>query len=253
MHVLIIEDEWPQALQLRTLPEESGVAMKVDAMLQSVGEAVEFLGSNRVDLIFLDIHLADGLCFSLFERTKVTAPVIFTTAYDQYTLEAFRHNGIDYLLKPVAAADLNRSLSKYLSIAGPPADYASMLQTLKAVAAGIRPHRKRFISRFGKTLRIVATDDIAYFYTLGGGVFIRTVKNENLLVDSKMETLEQQLDPYEFFRLNRRVIARVSAIREMHPWSKSRIKVILSPPFEEEVVVSYPNVKEFMKWIGPEL
>lgn len=252
MRVLIIEDEWPQALQLRTLLEESGVSMQVDGVLQSVGETVDFLGSHPVDLIFLDIHLADGLCFSLFERTRVTAPVIFTTAYDQYALEAFRHNGIDYLLKPVSAADLKRSLNKYLSLAGPPADYAAMVQTLKTVAVGMRPYKKRFITRFGKTLRIVTTDDIAYFYTLGGGVFIRTAKNENLLVDSKMETLEQQLDPYEFFRVNRQVIARVSAIREMHPWSKSRIKVILSPPFDGEVVVSYQHVKEFMKWIGPD-
>jgi DNA-binding LytR/AlgR family response regulator len=249
MRTVIIEDELPQAEKLRQLLALSGINVDVAAVLQSIQEAVEFLQTQRVDLIFLDIHLADGLCFEIFERVTVNAPVIFTTAYDQYAIKAFRHNGIDYLLKPVSGEELKKSLDKYLSFAGGPPDYRQMLDVLRAVASGTGRYRKRFMTQSGRKLKIVTAEDIAYFYILGGGVFIRTVRNENLLVDMKMESLEQELDPYDFFRLNRQIIARVSAIREMLPYSKSRIRVMLQPAYDEEVIISYRNVKNFLQWI----
>jgi DNA-binding LytR/AlgR family response regulator len=248
MKTVIIEDELLQATQLKALLEEMADPPEVTGVLQSVGEAIEFLTHHEVDLIFLDIHLADGLCFEIFEKVPVRVPVIFTTAYDKYAMEAFRHNGIDYLLKPVSGAELKKSLDKFRSFTGMAPDYKQMLSAISAAVSPVQPYRNRFISRFGKKLKIVTTQDIAYFYILGGGVFIRTVKNENLLVDLKLESLEQELDPYEFFRLNRQVIARISAIREMIPYSKSRIKVILNPPFDEDVIISYQNVKGFMEW-----
>jgi DNA-binding LytR/AlgR family response regulator len=249
MRTVIIEDELPQANQLLALLAEIDNPPEVSAILQSVGEAVSYLATHTVDLIFLDIHLADGLGFEIFDKVPVKVPVIFTTAYDQYAMEAFRHNGIDYLLKPVSAKDLKIAIEKFRSFTDRAPDYKQMLDSIRAAASDIKSYRNRFISRFGKKLKIVTTRDIAYFYVLGGGVFIRTVKNENLLVDLKMESLEQELDPYEFFRLNRQVIARISAIREMIPYSKSRIKVILNPAFDEDVIISYQNVKEFMNWV----
>ena len=249
MRTVIIEDELPQANQLKALLAEIDNPPEVLAILQSVEEASTFLASQHVDLIFLDIHLADGLGFEIFNKVSVNVPVIFTTAYDQYAMDAFRHNGIDYLLKPVSVPELKKAIEKFRSFTGQAPDYKHILDSIMAEGSDIKTHKNRFISRFGKKLRIVTTQDIAYFYILGGGVFIRTVKNENLLVDLKLESLEHELDPYEFFRLNRQVIARISAIREMIPYSKSRIKVILNPPFDEDVIISYQNVKGFMDWV----
>jgi DNA-binding LytR/AlgR family response regulator len=249
MKTVIIEDELLQADQLMALLKETEDPPEVCAVLQSVGEAVEFLGKHPVDLIFLDIHLADGLCFGIFEKIPVRVPVIFTTAFDKYAMEAFRHNGIDYLLKPITGNELKKSLDKFRTFTGLAPDYRQMLNAIRTAVSETKPYRNRFISRHGKKLKIVSADDIAYFYTLGGGVFIRTLKNEDLLLDMKLESLEQELDPYNFFRLNRKIIARISAIREMHPYSKSRIKVILCPSFDDEVIISYQHVKEFMEWV----
>jgi DNA-binding LytR/AlgR family response regulator len=249
MRTAIIEDELPQAEQLRSLIKDADSSIDVVAIIQTVEESVEFFRHNTVDLLFLDIHLADGICFEIFDRISVTAPVVFTTAYDQYAIDAFRHNGIDYLLKPVTLHDLQKSISKYRTFTRPVADYNEIMNSIRNAAAGMNVYKKRFISRSGKKLKIIPTTDIAYFYALGGGVFLRTCKNENLLTDKKMEDLEQELDPYEFFRLNRKVIAGVSSIKEMLPYSKSRIKVILQPSFEEDVIISYQNVKEFMAWV----
>jgi DNA-binding LytR/AlgR family response regulator len=249
MRTVIIEDELPQANQLKALLAEIDNPPEVLAILQSVGESADFLATHAVDLIFLDIHLADGLGFEIFDKVPVKVPVIFTTAYDQYAMEAFRHNGIDYLLKPVSLQELKKAIEKFRSFTDQAPDYRQMLDSIRAAASDIKSYRNRFISRFGKKLKIVTTQDIAYFYVLGGGVFIRTIRNENLLVDLKMESLEQELDPYEFFRLNRQVIARISAIKEMIPYSKSRIKVILNPPHDEDVIISYQHVKGFMEWV----
>lgn len=249
MRTVIIEDEIPQAEQLKKLIAEVDSSIEILAVLQTVDESVEFLRRNSVDLLFLDIHLADGLCFEIFDRISLNAPVIFTTAYDQYAINAFRHNGIDYLLKPITIQDLKISITKYLSFTRPVIDYNEIMNSIRNAAAGMSVYKKRFISRSGKKLKIIPTSEIAYFYALGGGVFIRTLKNENLLTDQKLEDLEKELDPFDFFRLNRKIIASVSSIKEMLPYSKSRIKIVLQPTFEEEVIVSYQNVKNFMQWV----
>ncbi len=248
MRTVIIEDELPQAHRLRSLLEEMKDPPEITGMVQSVGEAVDFLSHQQVDLVFMDIHLADGLCFDIFRKVTITVPVIFTTAFDKYAIEAFRHNGIDYLLKPVSGQDLEKSLQKFRTFTAPANDYTRMLESIRLAASAFHSYRNRFICRLGKKLRIVNASDVAYFYMMGGGVFIRTQKNENYLIDTKMESLEQETDPYLFFRLNRQVMASVTSIREMIPYSKSRIKVILMPPFEEDVIISYKNVKEFMRW-----
>lgn len=249
MRTAIVEDEIPQAEQLKKLIAEIDSTIEVLAVLQSVDEAVEFLRRNTIDLLFLDIHLADGLSFDIFDRVTLKGPVIFITAYDQYAIDAFRHNGIDYLLKPVTLNDVKKSIDKFLTFTRPVVDYSDIMNSIRIAATGMSVHKKRFISRSGKKLKIISTSEIAYFYALGGGVFIRTLKNENLLTDQKLEDLERELDPYEFFRLNRKVIASATSIKEMIPYSKSRIKIVLQPVFEEEVIVSYQNVKSFMQWV----
>jgi two-component system, LytTR family, response regulator LytT len=249
MRTIIIEDELLQANQLKQLLSEVDPSVEVFRIIQSVDEAVDLLRNATFDLIFLDIHLADGLCFEIFEKVKVTCPVIFITAYDKYAIDAFKHNGIDYILKPVLRIELKKSLEKFMLFTNQPTDYKQLFSSIRSAAEGFKAYKKRFITHAGKKLKIVTTDDIAYFYALGGGVFIRTIRNENLLVDQTLESLEEELDPYDFFRLNRKVISHVSSIKEMLPYSKSRIKIILIPVFEEDVVISYQNVKSFMHWV----
>lgn len=249
MKVLIIEDELPQAKQLQQYITEIDQNIEVCKIIASVSESVVFLKDSTVDLIFLDIHLSDGLCFEIFEKASISCPVIFTTAYDQYAIKAFKHNGIDYLLKPFSKEELAKSIDKFKQFAVSKTDFSLLLSTLKLLTDSNRSFKKRFVSQSGKKLRILNDTDIAYFYAFEGSVFIRSHKNENLLIDETLETLEQELDPYNFFRLNRKIIAQVSAIKEMIPYSKSRLKIELTPVFDEDVIVSYKNIKEFMKWI----
>jgi DNA-binding LytR/AlgR family response regulator len=249
MRAIIIEDEIPQAEQLKRLLHEIDSSMEILTIISSVGEAVAYIPLHTVDLIFLDIHLSDGLCFEIFEKVKISCPVIFTTAYDKYAIQAFKHNGIDYLLKPVTKADLSKSIEKYKSFTNSTIDYAHLLNSIKAITINVKVYKKRFVSQSGKKLKIITDTDIAYFFALDRGVYIKTHKNETLLINETLENIEQELDPYEFFRLNRQVISHVSAIKEMYPFSKSRLKITLNPEFEDEIIVSYKNIKSFMQWI----
>jgi DNA-binding LytR/AlgR family response regulator len=249
MTTVIIEDELPQAKQLQQLLTEIDSSIDVLDILTSVNESIAFLSLHQVDLIFLDIHLSDGLCFEIFDKVNINCPVIFTTAYDKYAIQAFKHNGIDYLLKPILKSELIISIDKFKSFTNSAYDYAHLFNSLKSMATNMKAYKKRLVSQAGKKMKIIATADIAYFFALGGGVFIKTYKNETLLIEQTLENLEEELDPYEFFRLNRQVIANVSAIKEMYPFSKSRLKIALIPEFTEDVIVSYKNIKAFMQWI----
>jgi len=249
MKVVIIEDELPQAQQLQHYLTEVMPSANVLRIIPSVGEAVEFLSSQPVDLIFLDIQLSDGLCFEIFEKVTLSNPVIFTTAYDQYAIQAFKHNGIDYLLKPVSKADLEKSINKYNSLTHSGIDYALLINTIKELTARTKSYKSRFISQSGKKLRIVTDTDVAYFYALEGSTFIRTKRNENCLINETLENLEQELNPYNFFRINRKIIVQISSIKEIIPYSKSRLKIELAPGFGEDVIVSYKNVHDFLNWI----
>jgi DNA-binding LytR/AlgR family response regulator len=249
MKVVIIEDEQPQARQLAQFIAQIDPDIQVLALIASVNDALAFLKANPVDLIFLDIHLSDGLCFEIFDQANVTCPVVFTTAYDKYAIAAFKHNGIDYLLKPIAKDELKKSIDKFKQFSASKTDIAQLINTLNLLSLGNSNLKRRFVSNAGKKLRIVNDTEIAYFYALDGSVFIRTHKNENLLLDETLENIDKQIDSYNFFRLNRKVIAHVSAIKEMIPFSKSRLKIILNPHFDEDILVSYKNMKDFMRWI----
>lgn len=249
MKVVIIEDEQPQARQLAQFIAQIDPDIQVLALIASVNDALAFLKANPVDLIFLDIHLSDGLCFEIFDQANVTCPVVFTTAYDKYAIAAFKHNGIDYLLKPLAKDELKKSIDKFKQFSASKTDIAQLINTLNLLSLGNSNLKRRFVSNAGKKLRIVNDTEIAYFYALDGSVFIRTHKNENLLLDETLENIDKQIDSYNFFRLNRKVIAHVSAIKEMIPFSKSRLKIILNPHFDEDILVSYKNMKDFMRWI----
>ncbi len=249
MTAVIIEDELLQAKHLQKVLSEIDSSIDILGNITSVSEAIAFLCLHPVDLIFLDIHLSDGLCFEIFEKVHIVCPVIFTTAYDKYAIQAFKHNGIDYLLKPIKKTELIKSIEKFKSFTNSAYDYANLLSSIKSLSTNMKSYKKRFVSQAGKKMKIVNTADVAYFYAMGGGVFIKTNKNETLLISDTLENLEQELDHSEFFRLNRQVIVHVSAIKEMFPFSKSRLKIVLNPEFAEDIIVSYNKIRSFMQWI----
>jgi DNA-binding LytR/AlgR family response regulator len=247
---LIIEDEPLAARRLERLIRELEKDVILPPPIDTVQGAVQWLGENRPDLLFLDIHLADGLSFSIFDQVKVEAPVIFTTAYDQYALRAFRLNSVDYLLKPIEAEELSRALAKYHAWMDKPAP-----PDWQALAAAFRhpeqkTYQKRFLVNSGDKIRSVPVEEVAYFYGQQKYVFLISRDKRRFLLDYTLGELEDLLDPDQFFRVNRQFIVSFGAIQSMAAWSKSRIKVELSPPPDEEAIVSTEKSKFFKEWLN---
>lgn len=248
-NVLIIEDERIAADRLEKLLKDTAPELKVLAILGSVKESVKWLHGNKADLIFLDIQLSDGLSFSIFDSVPVNTPIIFTTAYDQYAIRAFRLNSISYLLKPVRKEDLVQALAKYRSLQpAMPVDFAGLLSALR----GTTEYRKRFLIQTGEKFRKVETADIAYFYACEKSVFMKTLEGSNYPSDHTLDALQEMLDPSEFFRINRRYLVSMKSIKSMLAWSRSRIKLTLHPPADDELdtVVSIDRAGEFKGWIN---
>ena len=259
--VLIIEDESAAARRLEKLLLEAAPEATVLARLDSVEAAVLWLKSNpQPDLILLDIHLADGASFEIFQHVEVTAPVIFTTAYDEYALQAFKVNAVDYLLKPIKANELAAAIEKFKRVFAPSAepaqpapDYSALLDTLSR-REGSPNYLRRMLIRFGNSIKLVDMNDAAYFYTKDKITFVVTRSTaKRYPADQPLDRLEAMLDPAVFFRINRQVIIHVQAIREMHPYSKSRVKIDLDPPTDIETVVSAERSAEFKRWLVGEL
>lgn len=250
MRVIIVEDEKHARDNLEKILRELDPSIEIQEKLDSVRGAVAWLRSNRTDLIFLDIHLADDLSFKIFEQVEVTTPVIFTTAYDQYALRAFKVNSIDYLLKPIDREDLSRSLEKYRvtrpSKLAP--DFTQLLQSLEQPPQ--RDYQQRFLVTRRDKILSVKTEDIAYFE--GEDRYVYLVKNDGnrFIVEYKLSDLEDLLDPAMFFRLNRSFIAHFEAIEKITVLSKSRVKVDLKPASSREVIVSTENTRDFKEWLN---
>lgn len=249
MKVLIIEDENAAARRLEKLLNEVEPDIAVLQQLDSVENAVQWLQANpHPDLIFLDIHLADGASFEIFEHVNVACPVIFTTAYDEYALQAFKVNAVDYLLKPIKSSELTNAMEKYKRVFKPAPDYAALLETLRRQDG--QSYLRRMLIRFGNSIKLLEMGDAAYFYTKDKITFlVARTTGKRFPVDYPLDKLETLLDPRIFFRINRQFIVNVAAIREMHPYSKSRVKVDLEPSTDLETVVSTERSAEFKKWL----
>jgi DNA-binding LytR/AlgR family response regulator len=249
MQVIIVEDEKHARDNLEKLLLELDPGIEIQAKLDSVRSAVAWLEANETDLIFLDIHLADDLSFKIFEQTDVAAPVIFTTAYDQYALRAFKVNSLDYLLKPIDKEELARSLEKYRATRPPkPAfDVAQLLQSLQQPQ---RTFQQRFLVYRREKLLSVKTDDVAYFEGEDRYVWLVKRDGSRFMVEYKLSDLEELLDPAHFFRLNRSFIAHFEAIDKITVLSKSRVKVDLKPAAPREVVVSTEQTRDFKAWLN---
>jgi len=249
MNIVIIEDEALAAERLEELVHEVRPDARVMAKLESVAEAVEWLRDHTPDLMFLDIQLSDGLGFSIFQHIKDSIPVIFTTAYEEYAIRAFKVNSIDYLLKPIRANELRESLDKFQRLRHvPQPDFEQLMEMLQRRDVS---YKKRFLVRYGQIHQKVEVEEIAYFYAMEKSVFLVTFKNETLTVDYTLDKLMEILDPAQFFRINRRVIINIKAIRKMYAWSRSRMKLDLQPPEPKkiEALVSIERTADFKRWI----
>ncbi len=249
MKVVIIEDESLASGQMESLITEVEPSARVVAKLSSVEGTVKWLESNEhPDLFLADIQLLDGLSFEIFNRIKITRPVIFTTAYDQYAIRAFQVNSIDYLLKPVQKDRLRASLEKYKTItsAAVVPDYADVLRLLRAPQP---EYKSRFMIRVGQKIAAIPAEKIAYFYSESKLTYIVTRDGKRYPYDQTLEEVIDLLDPRLFFRINRQYIITFEAIAEMHPYFKGRLKLALNPPTNEDVIISAERTPEFKKWI----
>jgi DNA-binding LytR/AlgR family response regulator len=248
MNLLIIEDEPASALRLKKMTEEINPGVKVLEILDSITGAVEWFRTHiSPDLVLMDIHLADGLSFEIFREVEVPCPVIFTTAYDEYAIQAFKVNSIDYLLKPIKKtelADAFRKLQKIKPEAG--ADYLSMLSALTGQG---KEYLKRIVIRIGQQIKVLEIKDLAYFYIEEKIVFAVNFKGDRYPVDLSLDQLEEQLDPDRYFRINRAFIVNMESIEAMYTYSKARIKIKLKPPCEIETITSTERSAEFREWL----
>ncbi|WP_251047030.1 LytR/AlgR family response regulator transcription factor [Hymenobacter sp. ISL-91] len=257
LRALIIEDEPLAATRLAGLLQKQPMPVVVVGMAESVAEAEALLRNPGTppDVLLLDIHLADGLSFELFERLEIRCPVIFTTAYDKYALRAFKVNSIDYLLKPIAPEELTAALQKLVqrreAAPAPAFDAALLAQVLAQARQPVREYKSRFVVRVGEHLKAVPVEDIAYFASLEKATLLHTHEGRRLVVDYTLEQLEALLDPREFFRLNRAYLARATAIRDIIHYTNSRLQTILqpAPPDNDTVLVSREKVSTFKEWL----
>ncbi len=250
MNVIIIEDEKPAARRLSRMLEELDI--KASKMLHSVEESIEWFKNNEhPDLIFLDIQLSDGLSFEIFEHVTITSAIIFTTAYDEYALKAFKLNSIDYLLKPIDEDELKVAVEKYKTQHIQQTDVQLNFEDIKKLLVNPidRKYRKRFTIKVGQHLKIVSTEDVECFFSENKATYLHTNTNRSYLLDGALELVQTELDPEKFFRVNRTFIVQISAIKDIIAYTNSRLKIILNSYNETEIIVSRERVKEFKEFI----
>jgi len=256
MNILIIEDEALAARRLKTMVAAFDPSFEVMDILNSISSAVKWLQENpSPDLILMDIELVDGQSFEIFKQVEVKSPVIFTTAYDEYALKAFKVNSIDYLLKPVKEEELRASIRKFHDLKNRfgettvgKINIQNLLHELK-LAPG-NNYRDRFLIKSGDRFFPVEIDEVAYFFTKEKANFIKTHDNREFMVDYTLDDLEKAVNPKKFFRANRQFLVEHKSVTKMHLWFNSKLKVELKPKAEEDVIVSRTKAAEFRQWLG---
>jgi len=249
IRTIIIEDELPAANRLEKLILETDPEFEIVARLESVSESVSWLiQHDHPDLIMLDIHLADGMCFEIFNSVQVDAFVIFTTAYDEYAIRAFELNSIDYLLKPVDRDKLAQALEKFKRL-----NNEGTLPDISMLLSAIEGNRKKFKERFavnvGTGIKSIETSEIAYFFSLEKNTFLCTREGRSYPVDQSLDRLEELLDPDRFFRINRQYIINYHSIDKVKILSRSRVAIHTVPAFEEPQLVSTAKTHAFRMWL----
>jgi DNA-binding LytR/AlgR family response regulator len=251
MRVVIIEDEIPAANRLgkmlQAITDETEVVKRID----SVEAAVKYLANaGDIDLIFMDIQLADGLSFDIFQQTKVKAPVIFTTAFDQYTLKAFKVNSIDYLLKPIDEKELEQAVEKYRQLYGQKENglqekILKMIQDVNATR-----YKGRLLIKRGQQLSYLKTESAAYCYADGKLCYAVDFSGGKYLLENNLSQLEEQLQPDKFYRINRHLLVNIEAVNKVHTWLGGRLKLELLTSADVDTIVSRERVPGFKEWLG---
>lgn len=243
---IIVEDELLTAERLDNLLRKH-TAVEVLVRLHSVKEATAWLEANALpDLIFLDIQLGDGTGFDVLERIEAYPHIIFTTAYDQYVMEAFRFNSVDYLLKPVKAEELQRAVAKFERIS-PRTDMPQLIDQLSARL--LRKYKRKFLVKTGQKYQSVPVEDIAYFFSNDGCSYLKTKAGQSRIIDPPLDELEQLLNPEAFFRINRQLIVRAEHIVTIDTYFNNRLILDLVPPFDGQAIVSREKVRDFKNWL----
>ena len=251
MNIIIIEDEKPAARLLQRKVEKLG--LQINQMLHSVEESINWFQNNQhPDLIFLDIQLSDGLSFEIFENIDIKSAVIFTTAYDEYALRAFKLNSIDYLLKPIDEEELEIAITKFKNQFQKSSIASLDFEMIKKMLINPidREYKKRFTIKMGQQLKMITIDEVECFYSENKGTYLHTFDNRDYLLDTILEQLETELDPKEFYRISRKFIIPLKGIKEIQMYSNSRLKVILPTYKDDEVIVSREKVNDFKSWLG---
>jgi DNA-binding LytR/AlgR family response regulator len=261
LNLLLVEDEDLAAKKLKKMLFEIDPGLCCIGITDSIESTVEWLKKNGCpDLIFMDIELADGQSFEIFSRIEIKCPVIFTTAYDEFALKAFKVNSIDYLLKPIKPEELKAALDKFNNLRNQPVRESAenksqqqsierLVETLVAQQHGEK-YRSRFLVKSGQRLMPIGSEAISYFFTEDKIVFMRTRDNNKFAMDYTLDDLEQQLDPKYFFRANRQYILNSICIDEIHTWFNGKLKVTIKPKPDEEVIVSRERAGDFKGWLG---
>jgi len=250
MKVIIIEDEKPSARRLQRML--NALHVEAETMLHSVEESIEWFQNNEhPDLIFLDIQLSDGLSFEIFEAIEIKSAIIFTTAYDEYALQAFKLNSIDYLLKPIDDEELEKAVNKYKDRSFEKQSVTLNFDDIKKLLANPidREYKKRFSIKVGQHLKLINIDDIECFYSENKGTYLYTTEGRNYLLDTTLEQLEDELEPQTFFRINRKFVVNIHAIKDMISYTNSRLQIKLNSYNEQDVIVARERVKDFKVWL----
>lgn len=249
MNVLIIEDEGPAARWLENLIREVDTSVTIVGKTDSVKRSIEWLQVNpHPDLIFMDIQLGDGLSFEIFESVNIQSPVIFTTAYDEYALKAFKVNSIDYILKPVDKSELAQGLAKLknLSTHGSRSITSSISQVIELMS---KRHKERFVVKVGEHLRTIEVQDIGFFYSQDKATFCTTFDGRNHIIDFTLDQLQEMLSPELFFRISRKYFVCAKSIIDIISYTNSRLKLVLKGSKDTDIIVARERVQEFKLWL----
>ena len=250
MDVIIIEDEKPSARLLKRMLEKQHV--NVHQMLHSVEEAVEWFQNNpHPDLIFLDIQLSDGLSFEIFDVVEIKSAIIFTTAFDEYALQAFKLNSIDYLLKPIDEEELQIAVKKYMTFKPTSQNVQFNFEDIKKLLVNPveQEYKKRFTTRIGQHIKMISVDEIECFYSENKGTYAHTKDGRDYLLETTLEQLETELSPEFFFRISRKFYVNINSIKDIISYTNSRLQLKMNSYKEQEVVVARERVKDFKLWL----
>ncbi|NRD19686.1 response regulator transcription factor [Winogradskyella eckloniae] len=250
MNIIIIEDEKPSARRLQRMLK--AVNLNANTMLHSVEESIEWFKNNvHPDLIFLDIQLSDGLSFEIFEAVEIKSAVIFTTAYDEYALQAFKLNSIDYLLKPIDEDDLTTAVNKYKGRTPQKQSVTLDFNDIKNLLVNPleREYKKRFSVKVGQHLKLINIEDIECIYSENKGTYAFTSEGRNYLLDATLDQLEDELEPDVFFRISRKFYININAIKDIVSYTNSRLEIKLNRFNEQQIIVARERVKDFKNWL----